>query len=74
MVNANMLCHLHLKKKKNWLLAIVTLESHKSSTWHKMPKHLQEFLYKAAFLSKAPFLVKTFNNCTRQNFVRPLET
>lgn len=54
MVNANMLCHLH-KKNNNWLLAIVTLESHKSSTWHRMPKHLEEFLYKAAFLSKALF-------------------
>lgn len=30
--------------------------------------------YKAAFLSKAPFQVKTFNNYTKQNSVNPFET
>lgn len=37
-------------------------------------KAVGRVLYKAAFLSKAPFQVKTFNNYTKQNFVNPLET
>lgn len=73
MVNTNMLCHHHKKiSSLPFSVGAIIFLDPINPYVAQNAKALERVLYKAHFLSTGPFPVKTFNNCTRQNFANLL--